>query len=392
MNACKWKKIDAVNISGLPAPLQICAALSLAPKYLQQAKIRLRVGLLAALVCLGLASGIGLAQAQGLAKKPRPELAKSAEQPKAKALFSAQEQALAIPGLGNPVAQLLVLREVNRRFPLTEKQRAEIIALAREEGPKLVDLKQRRARQERPLEEAIYGASFDTKRVEALANEIAETQKELMLKQAAVEARLMRILAQAQPRQARLHRMLYENTVGPQRNRLTPLMLVNRQLGPQWRILTDSFGEDWEMLIPSVNNPLGFLLVLRQLELTAEQKGQLKALAREARVQMLAEREAMDKFQREAGQRDELERGERPLDRIETVTLERANQMANREAALLKRRAHIESRIRQILIPQQWDDYLTLLRGMLAPALNRQPALPPGALKKLRQQHPLPGQ
>ena len=95
-----------------------------------------------------------------------------------------------VTGLGNPVAQLLVLREINRRIPISDKERAALAVAAKEEGPQLTALREKRQQQERALEEAIYGESFDPKQVEQLVNESAATQKELMSSSPAVAPRL----------------------------------------------------------------------------------------------------------------------------------------------------------------------------------------------------------
>ena len=295
-----------------------------------------------------------------------------------------------VSGLGNPVAQLLVLRELNRRIPFSDKQRAALALAAREEGPQLEALRKKRGEQERTLEEAIYGESFDPKLVEQLVNESATTQKELMRKQAEIEFRLMRIFAAENPRQARLFRALYEHILGPQRNRPNALAL-NRppggQLNPQARLLWELFGNDLEMLVPSFGNPLTVLLVLRQLELTPEQKAEIKTLAQEVRSELQAERELQNRLMRDAT-RDEQERAESPLERMENLVVNKVvEERANQQARAMKRQAHIETRIRQILNPKQWDDYTTLLRAVVAGNLNR-PLLPPVRQPNMRNLRP----
>src|SRR5262249_11753641 len=153
---------------------------------------------------------------------------------------------------------------------------------AKEEGAQLKVLREKRNQQERALEEAIYGESLDTKLVEQLVNESAETQKALMRKQAEIEVRLIRIFAEENQRQGRLYRMLYEHILGP-RNRPPNALLLNRpvpgQFNGQVRMLWELFGTDLEMMIPSFGNPLTVLLVMRQLDLSPEQKAEIKTLA-----------------------------------------------------------------------------------------------------------------
>ncbi len=328
-------------------------------------------------------------------KKTSPETAKAPQpspQRRVISLFTEQERQCMVSGLGNPVAQLLVLREINRKIPISDKARAALAVAAKEEGPQLIALREKRQQQERTLEEAIYGDSFDPKQVEQLVNESAATQKELMKKQAEIEFRLVRILAAENPRQARLYRALYEHILGPQRNRPNALAMNRPAAGPfnaQTRLLSELFGADLEMLVPSFGNPLAVLLVMRQLDLAPEQKAEVKALAQEVRNELLAERELQNKNQREVLPRDEQERPETPLERAENLMVDRViEERANQQARAMKRQAHIETRIRQVLNPKQWDDYTMLLRAMVAGNLNR-PLLPPVQQPNLKNLRPL---
>jgi len=291
-----------------------------------------------------------------------------------RALFSDQERALAFLGTGNPVAQLLVVRELNRAFPLSPRQRGALQALAREAQPFLQTLREKRGRQERALEEAIYGETFDAKAVEPLVNEAAETQRELLKRQAEVETRVVRLLAQENRMQARYYMLLSELVVGPKRNQVPAMMLITRQFTGQWRFLHEMFGEDMDMLIPSFSNPLSVLLVLRQLDLSPEQKAAFKALAQEVRAQLLEEREPPNAAaQRDAQARNELPPNDRMFERVENR--ERLmNEVAERQVRMMKRQVHIETRIREILNPKQWGEYTTLLRGMLSGNLAGNPA------------------
>lgn len=326
-------------------------------------------------------------------KKISPETAKAPPQIPPRrviGLFTEQERHWVVSGLGNPVAQLLVLREVNRKISFSDKQRGALAVAAKEEGPQLTALRDKRAQQERALEEAIYGETLDAKLVEQLVNESAATQKEMMKKQAEIEFRLTRILAAENPRQARLYRTLYEHILGP-RSRQPNVMAMNRpaagQFNGQTRMLWELFGADLDMLVPSFGNPLAVLLVMRQLELAPEQKAEIKALAQEVRSELQAEREMQNKLTRDLP-RDEQERAENPLDRLESQMLDKViEERANQQARAMKRQAHIETRIRQILNLKQWDDYTMLLRAMVAGNLNR-PLLPPFQQPNLRNLRP----
>ncbi len=328
-------------------------------------------------------------------KKTNPETAKPPQQTPQRrviSLFTEQERQWMVTGLGNPVAQLLVLREINRRIPISDKQRSALAVAAKEEGPQLTALREKRQQQERTLEEAIYGESFDPKQVEQLVNESVATQRELMKKQAEIEFRLVRIFAAENPRQARLFRVLYEHILGAQRNRPNALAM-NRpgagQFNAQARLLSELFGADLEMLVPSFGNPLAVLLVMRQLDLTPEQRAEVKALAQEVRSELQAERELQNKNQRDLASRDEQERPETPLERMENLMVDKViEERANQQARAMKRQAHIETRIRQILNPKQWDDYTMLLRAMVAGNLNR-PLLPPVQQSNMKNLRPL---
>jgi Spy/CpxP family protein refolding chaperone len=323
-------------------------------------------------------------------KAPEP-----AKQARLMDLFTPEEHQLARFSFGNPVAHLLVFREVHRRFPLSEKQRTAIIALLKEETPRLRALREQRGKQERALEEAIYGDTFDQHAIDQLVNESAAIQKEFMTRQAQLEAGLINILAAENRLQARLFLTLYEQVLGPQRNNQVPIaMLINRQYNGQWRILADLFGEDMDLMMPSFGSPLTILLVLRQLDLTPEQRAEFKALALEVRNEVRAEFEQRAKVQRELQTReqparDAQERGNLLAERLEN-RLKMIEENAGRQARMMKRQTHIETRFRQILTPKQWENYTALIRAMLTGNLAR-PALPAAnaPLLKNRQLRPM---
>lgn len=325
-------------------------------------------------------------------KKVQVEAVKAldpAKQSRLMELFTPEEHQLARFSLGNPVANLLVFREVNRRFPLSDKQRQAIVALLKEENPHLRTLREQRGKQERALEEAIYGEAFDQHVIDQLVNESAATQKELMTRQAQVEARMLGILAAENRFQARLFMALYEQVLGPQRNNFPVAMLINRQYNGQWRVLAESFGDDMDLLLPNFGNPLTILLVLRQLDLTPEQRTEFKTLALEIRNEMRAEFEQRAKAQRdlqarELPQRDQQERGNPLAERLENK-LKLVEENADRQARMMKRQTHIETRFRQILNPKQWENYTAMLRAMLTGNLAR-PALPAANTPMLKNQ------
>jgi Spy/CpxP family protein refolding chaperone len=317
------------------------------------------------------------------AQENKPRLA--ARDPRA--LFTPQEQQLIVYGLGNPIAQLLMLRELDRRWPLLPPQRRDLQQLNRDVAPRLTELRAKRARQERALEEAIYGTNFDVAQIEALANESATTQEELGRLQGETELRLMQILARGNPRRARTARAFVELMIQPQPQRLLPQLLLTRPNGGSMRFLAEFFGDDWEMAIPGFGNPATFLLALRQLELTPEQKAQLKTLAQNIRTEWQAE--IGDRNQTAASlaaaprESEELDVVELPAPRKAIVEQVIAASAA-RQARQIKRQTLIETRVRQTLQPKQWETYVTILRGLAGPTLNW--TLPSGEQKKLMRQ------
>ncbi len=352
----------------------------------------------------GLAKGLGGRLRKGGNQQTRPGQAarpgkaqveavkapEAAKQARLMDLFTPEEHQLARLGNGNPVAQLLVFRELNRRFPLSEKQRAALLALFKEESPRIRALREQRGKQERALEEAIYGETFDPQAIDQLVTESATAQKELMTRQARLEAATLGILAAENRGQARLFMALYDQVLGPQRNNVPLPLLLNKQYNGQWRVLADMFGDDMEMLLPSFGNPLTILLVLRQLELTPEQRVEFKALALEIRNEMRVEFEQRNNAAREQPAREQTERGNPLADRLENK-LKLVEENADRQARLMKRQTHIETRFRQILSPKQWDNYTALLRAMLAGNLARpvQPAARGPLLKNRPQLRPM---
>ena len=268
-----------------------------------------------------------------------------------------------------------MLRELDKRFPLLPRQRFELQNLNREAAPKLNELRAKRARQERALEDAIYGAHFDAAAIEALTEESATTQEELAKLQGMTELRLLQIYGRNNQRRARTARAFIEILIRPQPQRPLPQLLLARPNGGpgggSLRFLAEFFGDDWDLAIPGFGNPASFLLILNQLELTPEQKTELKALAQSVRTEL--QKEMQERTQQQAAQQAAQQPGNRePADTEEPelqpsrqeMVLQIVTANAARQGRQLKRQARIETRIRQIMQPKQWDTYVTLLRGL----------------------------
>jgi hypothetical protein len=304
-------------------------------------------------------------------------------------LFTPLEQSYVVQGLGNPIAQMLIFRELERRWPLLQRQRIELQTLSREASAKLLEFRRKRGQQERALEDALYGANFDVAAIETLTEESAATQQELMKFQGQTEMRLMQILARGNPRRARTARAFVELLVHPVANRAGVSLLLTRPNGGPMRLVAEFFGEDWDMTVPGFGNPASFLLILNQLELTPEQKAEYKALANSVRSEQQNELKETNKQQsaivaqrneaREFDEPDAQEAGPRMIIAEQFI----ANNAA-RQARQIKRQARIETRIRQILQPRQWETYVALLRGLAASELNwsMQNAMPKNILRR----------
>ena len=319
-----------------------------------------------------------------------------------RALFTPQEQQLIVAGLGNPIAQLLMLRELDKRFPLLPRQRFELQNLSREVTPKLNELRGKRARQERALEEATYGTHFDAAAIEVLAHESAATQEELAKLQGMTELRLLQIYGRNNPRRARTARAFIETLIRPQPQRPLPQLLLARPNansgGGSLRFLAEFFGDDWDLIIPGFGpgfgNPAAFLLILNQLELTPEQKVEFKALSQSVRAEL--QKELQERNQQQQGNRDAADTEEPELQPSrQEMVLQIVAANASRQGRQIKRQARIETRIRQIMQPKQWETYVTLLRGLAGAGSS--PRLPNANGKKmmrqpdaLRSQPPIP--
>lgn len=108
--------------------------------------------------------------------------------------FTAQERAVIIRGLGNPLALVLIFRSIN----LTEQQRREMFRLNRETGNELIRLRRERDEAERELEATRVRESEGDKKLEELQAQIASHQSALTIKQASIESQIRQILTPEQ--------------------------------------------------------------------------------------------------------------------------------------------------------------------------------------------------
>lgn len=104
--------------------------------------------------------------------------------------FSPDERQMIIPGFSRPVVYLVILRQLN----LTEQQKESIKALSQRVGLQLKSLRQQHVLLESQIEEAIYGETFDQKRVDELSGQSGQKLAEITKLQAGIEAEFRKIL------------------------------------------------------------------------------------------------------------------------------------------------------------------------------------------------------
>lgn len=144
--------------------------------------------------------------------------------------FRKEERELIIPGFGRPPAYLILLRQLD----LTDEQKQSIKGVRQRIGPQLVNLRQQHNRLDQQLEEAIYGETYDPKRVEELAAQAGEKQAEITKLQAGIESQFRQILTADQ---FFVYRFLVGELLLPQR-RQQPLLKpqqMQRRLNQQNR-------------------------------------------------------------------------------------------------------------------------------------------------------------
>jgi Spy/CpxP family protein refolding chaperone len=134
-----------------------------------------------------------------------------------RAIFTDAERELVIPGLGNPVALLIIFRQLD----LTEQQRSGIKGIRTRVGNRLAQLQNQYRQTDAQLSDAIYGDNFDPARVDELAAQAAEKQSEIIKLRAGVESQLRQLMT---PDQFYVFQALIGEMVNPQR-RITPLQL-----------------------------------------------------------------------------------------------------------------------------------------------------------------------
>lgn len=138
-------------------------------------------------------------------------------------------------------------------------------------------------------------------------------------------------------------------------------------------ILTMFSREEAQLIIPGFGRPPALLIIYRQLQLTPEQKEQIKAIR-------LRVGDRLGRLQRERAQ---LEQQVEETIYGENFTVERvdelAAQAAEKQAEIIKLQANIEARFRQILNPDQFYVFQFLIGEMVMPQRRVNP-------QQLRQQ------
>jgi Spy/CpxP family protein refolding chaperone len=149
-----------------------------------------------------------------------------------RSIFTPEEATLIIPGFGNsPPLLLLVFRQLD----LTPEQKVKIRAIRQRVGRSLVLSRNELMALEGQLDEAIYGTNdpasldnYDPRRVEELAERVAQKRGEIMKMQTAIESQLRQILT---PDQFFVFRELLREMLAPGRRPAPGVRQPPRRLG-----------------------------------------------------------------------------------------------------------------------------------------------------------------
>lgn len=134
-----------------------------------------------------------------------------------RAILREDERDLLVQGFGNPVATILILRQLD----LTDDQKLRFKAIRRSIGKRLTELMNEHRQADVRLTDAIYGENFDPKHVEEVAAQVAEKQSEIIKLRASVESQYRQVLT---PDQFYVFHFLIGEMVIPQR-RIPPAQL-----------------------------------------------------------------------------------------------------------------------------------------------------------------------
>ncbi len=138
--------------------------------------------------------------------------------------FSKDEREMMIPGFGRPAALMIILRQLD----LSEEQIKSIKATRQRVGRQLLILRQQHTFLENQLEDAIYGETFDPKRVEEFSVLVGGKQTEITKMQASVESDFRQILTADQ---FYVFRFLVGEMLLPQRRVQPRLLQQQRRAG-----------------------------------------------------------------------------------------------------------------------------------------------------------------
>jgi hypothetical protein len=125
--------------------------------------------------------------------------------------------------------------------------------------------------------------------------------------------------------------------------------------------------QERQMIIPGFGRPVVYLIVLRQLNLTAQQKESIKAISQRTGLQF---RELKQQYAQLANQLEESIYGEAfDPKRIEELSA----QAGQKQAEITKMQANIEAEFRQLLTPDQHFVFRYLIGEMVLPQRRIQP-------------------
>jgi Spy/CpxP family protein refolding chaperone len=132
--------------------------------------------------------------------------------------------------------------------------------------------------------------------------------------------------------------------------------------------------EEKSLWIPGLGNRAAFLMIFRQLDLTPEQRGKIRALRRQTGNRLILTRRELNQLE---AQFDEAMYGDldpSSLDKYDPVKVkELTEQVLTKRADLFRLQIDIESQLRQILTPDQAYVFRELALEMVLPG-RRNPA------------------
>jgi Spy/CpxP family protein refolding chaperone len=143
--------------------------------------------------------------------------------------------------------------------------------------------------------------------------------------------------------------------------------------------------EESSLLIPGFgNSPVALLMIMRQLDLTPDQKIKIRGIRREVGNRLQVTRRELNQLESQLEESIYGNLDPASLDSFEPGKVkELTEQVAQRRADLLRLQTDVESQFRQILTPDQFFVFRELVREMVLP--GRRPLVNPAARQQQMQ-------